>query len=205
MSGEVTITLTKTLPDSSAKADFHELVSTATAAVSSGAITNTEVSASAAIVDTKLATISTAGKVSGAALTGLASVPSGAGSLPNVNMGVGEFCFNIGTVETYMSTGIKGDIRFPYAVTITGVYLFANTSGSLVIDLWKDTYANFPPTVADTICASAKPTLSSASKYTDTTLSGWTTSVTAGDIIRVNVDSATTIGQCLLVLTFTRA
>ena len=33
------------------------------------------------------------------------------------------------------------------------------TSGSIVIDVWKDTYANFPPIVADTITASAKPTL----------------------------------------------
>ena len=56
------------------------------------------------------------------------------------------------------------------------------TSGSIVIDVWKDTYANFPPTVADTITASAKPTLSSATKSDDTTLTGWTTAVTAGDV-----------------------
>ncbi|MDD4980709.1 MAG: hypothetical protein PHC54_05525 [Candidatus Omnitrophica bacterium] len=49
-------------------------------------ITNAKVSATAGIVDTKLATISTAGKVNGAALTGLASIPSGAGSIPNTNL-----------------------------------------------------------------------------------------------------------------------
>lgn len=48
-------------------------------------ITNTEVNASAGIVDTKLAQIATAGKVSGAALTSLTSVPSGAGLLPAAN------------------------------------------------------------------------------------------------------------------------
>lgn len=50
-------------------------------------ITNDKVSDSAAIVDTKLATISTAGKVTGAALTTLGDVPSGAGLLPLANGG----------------------------------------------------------------------------------------------------------------------
>lgn len=48
-------------------------------------ITNAKVAAAAGIVDTKLATISTAGKVSGAALTLLANTPSGAGRIPRAN------------------------------------------------------------------------------------------------------------------------
>lgn len=50
-------------------------------------ITNTEVNASAAIADSKLATISTAGKVDGAALTGFANIPAGAGNIPAANLG----------------------------------------------------------------------------------------------------------------------
>jgi hypothetical protein len=49
-------------------------------------ITNAKVSPTAGIVDTKLAQITTAGKVSGTAITGLASVPSGAGQLPIANI-----------------------------------------------------------------------------------------------------------------------
>jgi hypothetical protein len=49
-------------------------------------IVNADISASAGIVDTKLATISTPGKVSGAALTSLASIPSGAGLIPTANL-----------------------------------------------------------------------------------------------------------------------
>ena len=49
-------------------------------------IVNADVSASAAIVDTKLAQIATASKVSGAALTSLASIPAGAGVIPAVNL-----------------------------------------------------------------------------------------------------------------------
>ncbi|HNX82488.1 MAG TPA: hypothetical protein PKL77_10130, partial [Candidatus Omnitrophota bacterium] len=52
-------------------------------------ITDAKVSPSAAINDTKLATITTAGKVNGAALTGLASIPSGAGKIPNANINTG--------------------------------------------------------------------------------------------------------------------
>lgn len=99
-----------------------------------------------------------------------------------------------------LSTGIAGDIEIPFACTITGVTLLADQSGSIVIDLWKDTYANFPPTDADSITASAVPTISSATKSTDTTLTGWTTSVSAGDIIRVNIDSVTTITRITLSL-----
>ena len=51
-----------------------------------GGITNANLSASANIQDSKLATISTAGKVSGAALTSLTSVPSGAGKIPIANI-----------------------------------------------------------------------------------------------------------------------
>lgn len=48
-------------------------------------IRDADINASAAIADTKLATISTASKVDGAALTGLANIPAGAGVLPSAN------------------------------------------------------------------------------------------------------------------------
>ena len=50
-----------------------------------GNITNANLSASLSLPDSKLAQITTASKVSGAALTSLASVPSGAGVLPKAN------------------------------------------------------------------------------------------------------------------------
>lgn len=100
-----------------------------------------------------------------------------------------------------ITTGVKGYIQCPISGTITANTVLADQSGSIVIDVWKDTYANYPPTVADTITASAKPTLSSAIKSTDSTLTGWTTSVTAGDCFGFNVDSATTVTRVTLMLT----
>lgn len=102
-----------------------------------------------------------------------------------------------------ITTGIKGDLVVPVACTIVSATLVADQSGSIVIDVWKDTYANYPPTVADTITASAKPTLSTAVKSQDTTLTGWTTAVAAGDTIRFNVDSASTVTRITLSLKVT--
>lgn len=99
-----------------------------------------------------------------------------------------------------LATGVYADIECPFDGTITSYTLLADQTGSLVVDLWKNTYANFPPTVADTITASAKPTLSSAVKATNSTLTGWTKTFTAGDVIRINIDSASTIIRATLSL-----
>lgn len=103
-----------------------------------------------------------------------------------------------------ITTGVKGDIALDFAATINQVTLLADQSGSIVVDIWKDTYANYPPTVADTITASAKPTISSATKSKDSTLTGWTTSVASGDTLRFNVDSATTVTRVIVILKMTR-
>jgi len=51
-----------------------------------GSLDNTNIKAGAGIVDTKLATIATAGKVEGGALTKLDEIPSGAGVIPSANV-----------------------------------------------------------------------------------------------------------------------
>jgi hypothetical protein len=105
-----------------------------------------------------------------------------------------------------ITTGVKGFVSLPVAGTWKKWRLLSvdasATSGSIVIDVWKDTYANFPPTVGDTITASAKPTLSAAAKNEDSTLTGWTTSFSAGDVLGFKVDSATTVTKVSLSLEF---
>jgi len=78
--------------------------------------------------------------------------------------------------------------------------MLADQSGSIVVDIWKDTYANFPPTDADSITASAPPTISSAQKSQDSTLTGWTKSISSGDILAFNVDSCATITRVTISL-----
>jgi hypothetical protein len=103
-----------------------------------------------------------------------------------------------------ITTGVKGDIEIPFDMTITGWTLLADQSGSIVIDIWKDTYANYPPVVGDSITASDKPTITSSNKAQDFAPTGWTTAVTAGDTLRFNVDSITTCQRVTLVLRGTK-
>jgi hypothetical protein len=117
----------------------------------------------------------------------------------------GIFQFAIDGGGSAITTGVKGDLVVPYKCTITAVQLLADQSGSIVVDIWKDIYANFPPVLADSITASAPPTISSATKSEDTTLTGWTLTLNAGDILRFNVNSVTTIQRVTLVLKVTRA
>ena len=95
-----------------------------------------------------------------------------------------------------ITTGIKGDLEIPCNCTIKRVTALADQSGSIVVDLWVDSYANYPATDADTITSSTPVTISSATKSQDSTLTSWTTSLTDGDILRWNVDSCTTITRC---------
>lgn len=97
----------------------------------------------------------------------------------------------------------KADVRVPYAGTITSVTMLADQSGSAVVDIWKDTYAAFPPTVGDSITAAAKPTITADDQSVDTTLTGWTTAITANDCLRFNVDSCSTITRLTLILAVT--
>jgi hypothetical protein len=102
-----------------------------------------------------------------------------------------------------ITTGDKGWIQFNYTGTINSWTILADQSGSIVIDIWKDTYTNYPPVDADSITASALPTLSSVTKNTSSTLTGWTTAVTAGDIFKFNVDSCTTCTKVTITLKIT--
>ncbi|MBA7467762.1 hypothetical protein ES707_02983 [subsurface metagenome] len=99
-----------------------------------------------------------------------------------------------------IEAGNKGHLEIPFPCEIIQVTMQADQSGSIVVDIWKDTYANFPPTDADSITAAAPPTISSAQKSQDSTLTGWTKSIAAGDILAFNVDSITTITRVTISL-----
>jgi hypothetical protein len=99
-----------------------------------------------------------------------------------------------------ITTGEKGHLEIPFACNIQQVTMEADQAGSIVVDIWKDTYANFPPIDADSITASAPPTISSAQKSQDSTLTGWIKSIAAGDILAFNVDSCTTITRVTISL-----
>ncbi len=98
-----------------------------------------------------------------------------------------------------------GYVTVPYNCTILSATLLADVAGSFVVEIWKKAYASFPPLVADKITASAPPTLTAVQKSQDTTLTGWTTSLTAGDVLAFNVTSASTATRVNLILGVARA
>jgi len=70
-----------------------------------GNINNSNLSNTIAITDSKLNQITTAGKVSGTALTGLASIPSGAGVIPAVNLTYANVQYPYVKVSETVSSG----------------------------------------------------------------------------------------------------
>jgi len=105
---------------------------------------------------------------------------------------------------TAITTGEKGHIEVPFNCIVNGWTAVADQSGSIVVDVWKDTYANFPPTVDDTIAGTEKPTLSTAQKNQDLSLTTWATALTKGDIIAFNVDSIDTCTRVVVSLRVTK-
>lgn len=203
--GRVTITPTTSTLDGLASRTLERyqgfrLISNGTNYVSSGIAPSV---AADGLVDPDQLPIATA-SITGAIKSGTCIVMDGTG---NKFASISAACrtvaipFIIDGGGSAITTGIKGDLEIPFACTITAVRTLLDQSGSIVVDIWKDTYANYPPTVADTITASAKPTVTTATKSEDATLTGWTTSVTAGSILRYNVDSITTATRALVTLT----
>ena len=129
---------------------------------------------------------------------------AGAGVTPTEFDDVISITFIINGGGSAITTGQKGHLEIPFACTITGWTILADQSGSIVVDVWKDTYANFPPTVADTITGTEKPTLASVQKNQDLSLTTWTTAVAAGDILAFNVDSVATVTRVTLSIRATK-
>lgn len=125
------------------------------------------------------------------------------GDIPGV--GEGYIFVNIDGGGSAITTGVKGDLYIPFSIKLHSVTLIADQSGSIVIDIWNDLIANYPPTVADTITASDKPTLSTAVTSQDNNITTWTTLVPGGSTMRFNVDSITTVQRVQMILGYQRA
>jgi hypothetical protein len=72
-------------------------------------------------------------------------------------------------------------------------YIYSDQDGDIVLDIWKDVWANYPPTNTDSIAGTEKPTLSSADTASDTSLGSMTTDWNTGDVVCVEIESAATL------------
>jgi len=121
-------------------------------------------------------------------------------AIPGELGGIGSLGVTFDGGGAELDVNSKGDVYVPFAGVIQEAIVLADQDGDVVVDIWKAAYASFPPTVAGTICAAAKPTLSDADSYRDTTLTGWTTALAAGDVLRFNVDSSNTLFRAMVAL-----
>jgi hypothetical protein len=123
---------------------------------------------------------------------------------PIVITTIGRFGWSF--VISLPSTGIVGMIEVPFNCVIDSVKLVANPgeSGSVVIDIWKCTYAQISagvhPVNGDSITGASPPTLASADKSL-VSLSGWTITLVKGDWIFFNVDSSASLTLVTLAIT----
>ena len=124
---------------------------------------------------------------------------SGSSALPSTTRSL-QFLIN-GEGST-PGTGVFAQISVPYSCTVKGWVITADQSGSAVVDILRASYANFPTTAS--IAGTDKPTLSSAQKNEDLTLSGWgSTAINAGDILQANLNSVTTVTQVFVTVNVT--
>lgn len=84
------------------------------------------------------------------------------------------------------------DFVVPLSCTITKVTVLGDPAGSTVLDIRKCLFGTYPPVPANSICATAKPTIVADIKYQDSVLTGWNKSIIAGDIVRLVIESVST-------------
>lgn len=103
--------------------------------------------------------------------------------------------------NTALVASLYAEISLPFAGTLTGWRLLADQTGAATVDIWKDSYANYPPTVADSICGGNYPTLT-GEKGEDTTLAGWSKTFAAGEVMKFHLSACDTVRRLTLILTY---
>lgn len=136
----------------------------------------------------------------------------GTGTVATENIGINDIgnprplIYTMDGAGVAITTGAKGWIGpFGYSGALTGWTLTSDTAATVTMDIWKDTLANHPPTNADSITASAKPSLSNATQNSSTTLTSWTTTFGPTDTFRFEVEANDNATLLTIQLAATRA
>lgn len=94
-------------------------------------------------------------------------------------------------------------VRVPRAANIVRASILTEGGdGGCVVDVRRDSYANYPPLSDDSICGATKPTIIATTKYEDTTLTGWTAAVAAGDVLRFVIENSSVFTAVYFLLEF---
>jgi hypothetical protein len=121
---------------------------------------------------------------------------------PSVIQTIEAAGWNSASGAVIVTNTVAQDILIPYACTLREVYILTQGgSGSCVVDVWKVAIGSFPPTGANDITGGNPPALVATSvPYTNTTLTGWTTSFAQNDVIRLTLASNTAFTSVKILL-----
>jgi hypothetical protein len=108
-------------------------------------------------------------------------------------------------IGSVIRTGVKSYFVVPQKCNIVGMMLVADQVGSLVVDIYRTSFAQFPPTEGSSITFGSRPTLSNAQSIEDRALINWSTTLNRGDVLAINVLSCTKITNFSLALLVERA
>ena len=109
-----------------------------------------------------------------------------------------------------LTTGVKGHRTLPYACDIVDWRVTSTDSGAIEWGINYCTYANFPTMTANSIHASEAPGIAATGSKDEATSESdvaarWTKyQFDAGEIIEFEIDSVTTLTNCILELTIRR-
>lgn len=119
-----------------------------------------------------------------------------------VNPRTALIAFTIRGSSAGISTGSKGFWQIPFSMIVGGWTLLEISNppvaGSAVIDVRKCGYDDYPTTTS--IAGTQKPTLSSAIKNRDLSLTSWDTLIDIGDILEFRVDSSASVANLSLAI-----
>jgi len=119
-----------------------------------------------------------------------------AGTLPASNLPTNTRIRSFGTTfgDTTASALTSGSVVYftiPYTCTLSAWNITVD-AGTVTFDVWKIATGTAIPTVSNTITASALPALASGTAKHSTTLTGWSTAVSANDIVGIQLKTVAT-------------
>jgi len=97
-----------------------------------------------------------------------------------------------------MQTGDKGKLTIDVTGVIENIRVLSDQTGDIVFEIEKCTFADYPNFTS--ITNGARVQLTNSDKYFDDVLNNWTSTITAGEILRFNVISVNNIRRLLVSL-----
>ena len=114
------------------------------------------------------------------------------------NIKSGSFGVTIDGNGGVITVGQKGYVTIPYNGTITDWEILDDQAGTCNIDVRKSTFTTFP--TQNSITGSTPITMSAAQKASSSILTGWTSSISAGDVYGFTLNTASTITRLNLII-----